>query len=1428
MLIVFFGMVRLDLIHTLLLFFFFSLSLINFASVFIANNDEENEKKDPNSVYNKPHLYEVACLAYKGLLRQHQDQTLLVSGESGAGKTETVKIVMKYLATIKSTTSSQNDSGSLSAEGDKIVENVSLTNPVFEAFGNAKTVRNNNSSRFGKFTQLQFDISDPFFGGGTNARASNTTSTIPNTELTGSKFDTYLLEKSRVVKHSKGERSYQIFYQLMSAPSAEKKDIWAELENCYTSTDSFFYLQGSKVEGPEGNDDITCWKETTEALRTFGIKGSLYTDLMQSVCLTLLLGNIKFAPDPADPAVKTIVSSTEELKKFSKLLGVEDETKIVSAFTSRVKKTRFDEITFSLKPDGAKDGCDALAKELYSRIFDYLVEVMNGVTSSPTIPTEQKCSSIKIRKGIISMLDIFGFESFKINSFEQLCINYANESIQQKYVFDVFESIQAEYKAEGLDSDQILCDFDKVDNKHVLKAIEGRTGILTVLNEECIRPKGNDVAFVTKVGAINKDSTRSIEIKRLFAPHEFSINHSAGAVKYDARGFVDKNMDSLPTDLLNIVCLSSNKLISTEFKKLSEEANTKKGSKKANTVVSKFKTQIQQLVQSIEYTKASYIRCIKPNSEKVPFVTEHEMVMTQLQSAGVVTAIRISKEALPNQMTYREILDNYDCLIPNTSYSSMADKPGKEDSEKAIGTELLESIMKNKEKEIALKSDGKKPTALYACGKTKVFFGAKAFEILEQSRHQTLANSIIVIQKHIRGSKARANYAKMRKSILWIQSIWKQIRVKKRFMRYISALKKIQAANRRWLAQQKYKKMLMNRAALRIQRVFRGRQSRKSFAFFKKAVLKVQKQVRVKLSRGRLILGFERVATQVRHELQYKKLRKLYDGYDEEETTLERKNIMITESDEVLNYFNYEVTDLRGKFLDTNSFVSRQRGDLKNMQEKRQIAEAGYEACKKQVDHLKSRNYALTEASKENKAENMKLVRSMKQLEKDHSERLALIEMEAKEKDLKHKMEISELKKMLKEYEKKYERDMEGQIKKLKASSKREKAKVLKLEKEIQEIQEENYADLSRMFRALDAIPIPGEHKVNHRATVQVPSKPKKDEEELGLRIEELKELNTEKIDDIYRAQKSLEEEVSTLKEKSGINVSVQCDIIDPLSVLENEEKVKELKRDLFNNEKELKKEQAQSKKLSDDIKKAKAKKEDSQSAFSKIDELLTMINKMKRSLDKEHSKNKALEDRVKELENQLETATVKSPVKSPRNLKSSPSKSPTKRKLFLFKLHEIVNRELKKHLNKAQDSGDIITQDCFETQDVGEMGNRLKYWYSSITAEGKTWDPSERSAQFSYPHGYVGKRMDKIVYKTADDAQDAALFYVLREIDESGTWAKRYLGEETDTVVSLRKPEQKNKPWVDLSRKDTRVYLTSNNKDVVIGDSDPDPELSE
>ena len=749
----------------------------------------EHHENDPRKLV-PPHVYEVSALCYKGLAVQGRNQSILVSGESGAGKTETVKIAMNHMASLQR--------GPVKATGEAysspVVTRIVDSNPLLEGFGNAKTRRNDNSSRFGKYINLQF------------SRQPSVPGQVDICALAGSKCNVYLLEKSRIVGHDETEGAYHIFYQILNSPDDVKKDLYAKLAG--SKCEDYKYVgKLNHVRKIDGMSDAENFQETVKALAMVDVSkenGKLMT-LTNAIIAVMILGNITFCPDPKDEE-KSVVKTPEVVNQLSELIGIPPDIMSL-AFTERTMKTRGEEYKVPLKEVVAKEGCDAFAKEIYARTFLWLVREVNSATSAE----ENYEGGGQTDFGIIGLLDIFGFESFPVNGFEQLCINYCNEKLQQKFTKDIFQSVQEEYKYEGIDLDDIKFD----DNSDVLDLIEARGGLLAMLNEECVRPSGNDGAFVSKAISGNKKSKCLIADMRM-GPMEFGVHHYAGKVNYNADGFVSRNTDTLPIDLKTAALTASNEIISkhlendsmskTDTPAAAAPAPAGKGPPRrgksnlvSDTVWTKFKTQLNSLMAGLSLTSSRYIRCLKPNKFKKALKMQHLTTVDQLRCAGVVAAVTISRSAFPNK------LDHIGCL---ERFKMMKEAGAKEiDDPKEALVDLLDDVLKPRE------AEGKKA---YVIGKSKIYFRAGALEFLENERSRHLSKWALPIQKLTRAFFIRKQLGGLRMKSKAPNAIRLQ-----QWFRCLVARKECKKRQKKKKGAAKKKKKQM-KAAIKLQAIARG------------------------------------------------------------------------------------------------------------------------------------------------------------------------------------------------------------------------------------------------------------------------------------------------------------------------------------------------------------------------------------------------------------------------------------------------------------------------------------------------------------------------------------------------------------------------------------------------------------------------------
>ncbi|KAB2071093.1 hypothetical protein ES319_A08G199900v1 [Gossypium barbadense] len=673
-----------------------------------------------------PHVFAITDVAYRAMNNEGKSNSILVSGESGAGKTETTKMIMRYLAYL---------GGHAAAEARTVERKVLESNPVLEAFGNAKTVRNNNSSRFGKFVEIQFD-----------ARG----------QISGAAIRTYLLEKSRVCQISEPERNYHCFYLLCAAPPKEIEK--------YKLGDpkSFHYLNKSSCYELVGVDDSHDYLATKKAMDIVGISVGEQDAIFRIVAAILHLGNIAFALEGEDSSVLEDDKAKFHLQVAAELLMCDLEA-LETALCKRNMVTPEEVIKRSLDPLGAAISRDGLAKTIYARLFDWLVKKINvSIGQDP----DSKC--------LIGVLDIYGFESFKTSSFEQFCINFTNEKLQQHFNQHVFKMEQSVYQEEEIDWSYI----DFVDNQDVLDLIEKKPGgIISLLDETCMFPKSTHETFAQKLYQTFKDHKRFVKPK--LARTEFTIVHYAGEVQYQCDQFLDKNKDYIVPEHQELLSTSKCSFIASLFPSLNAET-PKSG--KFSSIGSRFKLQLQQLMDILNSTEPHYIRCIKPNSDLRPEIFENVSVLQQLRSGGVLEAIRVKCEGYPTNRIFSEFLERFSILAP-------------------------EVLKENVEENVACKSIMEKVgLSNYQIGKTKIFLRAGQMAELDGRKAKLLGESAKVIQKQVRSRIARKRYVRVQTASICIQTVLRgQLACESlKFRKRTAAAVKIQKSARRKSASRKY------------------------------------------------------------------------------------------------------------------------------------------------------------------------------------------------------------------------------------------------------------------------------------------------------------------------------------------------------------------------------------------------------------------------------------------------------------------------------------------------------------------------------------------------------------------------------------------------------------------------------------------------
>jgi myosin-5 len=654
-----------------------------------------------------PHVFAVADRSYRQMMdRERKSQSILISGESGAGKTESTKIVMSYLTTLGGMGMEAQKEGELS-----VMERVLQSNPVLEAFGNARTLRNDNSSRFGKFIELGF------------SRAGH---------LMGAKVQTYLLEKVRIAFHASGERNYHIFYQLLRGASEEQKEKYMlsgadsgglELPNCFHLT-----KQGGAPQLREYTDEQS-FPYTLKAMRALGWSEDTIDGVLSLVAGLLHLGQTEFSTVASDSGQDSVgIEDQDSLQKTCSLLGVDVE-KMKQALTKRIVVARGEEIKTDLTVEKATEARDALAKTIYGALFLWVVDQVNQ-----SIKWE---NDEEIRSSV-GVLDIFGFECFAINSFEQLCINFTNEALQQQFNKFIFKLEQAEYESEQIE--WAFISFP--DNQDCLDTIQQKkTGILAMLDDECRLPKGSDRNFAKRMydewipgkDQTVSENTRFSATKIQQGKAIFCVRHFAGVVEYRAEtSFMEKNKDEVPLTAQNLLQTAPSQLMQDVFAVQLKETEdrsgdtgaSKRGASQQKTVGQQFKDQLTSLVSSVEKTDPHYIRCLKPNDAARPKMLTRKRLTEQLRYGGVLEAVRVARAGYPVRMVHAEFFQRYRMLLPAVPDDVLPWSFDEADAQK-LCIKLVDECLADGEKHAGKKLD---PTA----------DGISKFEKIRRMQHQPI------------------------------------------------------------------------------------------------------------------------------------------------------------------------------------------------------------------------------------------------------------------------------------------------------------------------------------------------------------------------------------------------------------------------------------------------------------------------------------------------------------------------------------------------------------------------------------------------------------------------------------------------------------------------------------------------------------------
>ncbi|XP_054644511.1 unconventional myosin-Vb isoform X3 [Dunckerocampus dactyliophorus] len=828
----------------------------------------------------EPHIFSVAEDAYRTMMREEKNQSIIISGESGSGKTVSAKFTMRYFAVVGG-----------AAQQTSVEDKVLASNPIMEAFGNAKTTRNDNSSRFGKYIQIGFSRKGA---------------------IIGANMSTYLLEKSRVVFQAPAERNYHIFYQLCASRQLP------EMRSLKLATPEHFRYtnQGGDANIP-CTDDVMEMERTCNAFSILGrsllihikmkelhlfllmcffstkLAGVLpeqQMELFRILAAVLHLGNVNIQASGRSSERSYIDADDVSLAIFSKLLGV--EAAVTAHWLCHRRLILGGEtLVKPISGQQAIEARDALAKHIYEQMFKWTVHRLNAALRSQLGRT----------RSFIGVLDIYGcvtelqegcylallqltsssvcsFETFERNSFEQFCINYANEKLQQQFNRHVFHLEQEEYEREELTWSRI--EFS--DNQQCILLIEGQLGLLDLLDEECRMPKGSDDSWVQKLYDKHLTGRGHPHFRKpRMSNSAFIILHSADMVQYEGGGFLDKNRDTIFEELVNVLKASQSELVAELFQQQGNKPSVANGSVRSGrrahrehklTVGFQFRQSLQLLMDTLNSTTPHYVRCIKPNDLKRPFMFDPKRTVQQLRACGVLETIRISAAGFPSRWTYEEFFFRYRVLLHGCQGSGEVQLACRQ---------ALPQLIPDPDQ--------------YVFGRTKVFFRAGQVALLERLRAERLRMAAVVLQSWVRRWLARIHYTRTlwatitiqrycrgalarrlalilryTKAALVIQKTYRMLVARNVFHLVRQAAITIQAFIRGTLARRKYRLLVEERAASLLQARVRGWLARRAFTRFRAAVVFAQCCVRRRAAKRELL----KLKTEARSVERYRELNK--------------------------------------------------------------------------------------------------------------------------------------------------------------------------------------------------------------------------------------------------------------------------------------------------------------------------------------------------------------------------------------------------------------------------------------------------------------------------------------------------------------------------------------------------------------------------
>uniref|UniRef100_A0A1L8E5D6 Putative myosin class v heavy chain n=1 Tax=Nyssomyia neivai TaxID=330878 RepID=A0A1L8E5D6_9DIPT len=660
-----------------------------------------------------PHIFAIGDNAYQDMKKTKKDQCIVISGESGAGKTESTKLILQYLAAI---------SGKHSWIEQQIID----ANPILEAFGNAKTVRNDNSSRFGKYIDIHFDM---------------------NNVIGGAKIEQYLLEKSRIVHQNRGERNYHIFYSMLAGMTREEKK---ELD--LEDASKYQYLMSGGMISCDGRNDANEFADIRAAMKVLSFSDEDIWHIFRLLGAILHLGNLKYKAVVVQNLDTSEVNDPVNSSRVASLLGVQ-KSLLTDSLTRKTIVAQGERVVSSLSKEAATNGRDAFAKAIYGKIFIKIVDEINK-----TLYTCEK------KQYSIGVLDIFGFENFEINSFEQLCINYANENLQQFFVKHIFKIEQEDYTKEGINWQHI----NFVDNQDVLDMIGMKPiNMMSLIDEESKFPKGTDMTMLAKLQTTHDSKT--IYLKSKYEQSTaFGIQHFAGSVFYNVNGFLEKNRDSFSADLRELIDKSTNQFLHGLFNQGNEQNEV---TKRNVTLSSQFRISLDALMRTLIVCQPSFVRCIKPNELKKANLFDRDLCVKQLRYSGMMETARIRRAGYPIRHTYQEFVNRYRIL--GTGITSKTDT-------RLASKKICDAVLSSLEED-------------YQFGHTRIFLKDSHDILLEEKRTAVYLRSVLIIQRGFRRVLFRRFVRRYRQAAITIQKHWRAHGYRTRYLTMQKGFRRLQA-----------------------------------------------------------------------------------------------------------------------------------------------------------------------------------------------------------------------------------------------------------------------------------------------------------------------------------------------------------------------------------------------------------------------------------------------------------------------------------------------------------------------------------------------------------------------------------------------------------------------------------------------------------